>query len=72
MTSTSILLVEPKDELAQSIIKVLEPSGYRVTHVRTGRSALLEPSTANIIGDRNRIVSCLRKIRFRSGVAIRP
>ena len=24
MTSTSILLVEPKDELAQSIIKVLE------------------------------------------------
>ena len=61
MTSTSILLVEPKDELAQSIIKVLEPSGYRVTHVRTGRSALLEPSTAITLVSSNLPDMCVRE-----------
>ena len=40
MAETNILLVEPKDEFAQPVIRVLEDSGYRVTHSRTGRSAL--------------------------------
>lgn len=47
MTETNILLVEPKDELAQPVIRVLEESGYQITHSRTGRSALLE-QTADI------------------------
>ena len=42
MAETNILLVEPKDEFAHPVIRVLEDSGYRVTHSRTGRSALLE------------------------------
>ena len=75
MTSTSILLVEPKDEFAQPIIKVLVQSGYRVTHVRTGRSALLEPRTAITLVSSNLPDMCVREFvhchnkQVRAGVA---
>lgn len=47
MIKTKILLVEPKEELAQPVSRVLEESGYEVTISRTGRTALLE-QTADI------------------------
>lgn len=44
MLITEILLVEPNDHYAQPVIQVLEDAGYRVTHARTGRSALIDVS----------------------------
>jgi len=42
MADTCVLLVEPKDALAQPALEVLEKAGYAAFHARTGRSALLE------------------------------
>lgn len=60
MTETNILLVEPKDELAQPVIRVLEESGYQITHSRTGRSALLEQAADITLVSSNLPDMCVR------------
>ena len=61
MAETNILLVEPKDEFAQPVIRVLEDSGYRVTHSRTGRSALLEGAAPITLVSSNLPDMCVRE-----------
>ncbi|KFI13941.1 sigma-54-dependent Fis family transcriptional regulator [Vibrio coralliilyticus] len=61
MAETNILLVEPKDEFAQPVIRVLEDSGYRVTHFRTGRSALLEGAAPITLVSSNLPDMCVRE-----------
>lgn len=61
MTETNILLVEPRDELAQPVIRVLEESGYQVTHSRTGRSALLEQQAVITLVSSNLPDMCVRE-----------
>ncbi|MCJ2378580.1 sigma-54 dependent transcriptional regulator [Vibrio sp. ZSDZ34] len=46
MMNKDILLVEPSDHFAQPMIDVLQQAGYRVNHIRTGRTALLQTSAA--------------------------
>lgn len=46
MSLKHIQLIEPDMTLAQRVIEVLEPCGYRVTHVTSGRAALFNPSDA--------------------------
>ncbi|SKA52982.1 sigma-54-dependent transcriptional regulator [Enterovibrio nigricans] len=50
MKKTDILLVEPNENIALSVIDVLKEAGYQVKHARTGRSALLgEPATISLV-----------------------
>ncbi|MEZ8099477.1 sigma-54 interaction domain-containing protein [Vibrio bivalvicida] len=59
--TANILLVEPKDELAQPVIRVLEESGYTITHSRTGRSALLEQAAGITLVSSNLPDMCVRE-----------
>lgn len=61
MAETNILLVEPRDEFAQPVIRVLEEAGYHVTHSRTGRSALLEGSASITLVSSNLPDMCVRE-----------
>ncbi|MDN3609469.1 sigma-54 dependent transcriptional regulator [Vibrio ostreicida] len=76
MSETTILLVEPKDEFAQPVLRILEESGYRVNHVRTGRSALLEEAVPITLVSSNLPDMCVRDFvrchqnREGNGVAI--
>ncbi|MEJ2765330.1 sigma-54 dependent transcriptional regulator [Photobacterium sp. MCCC 1A19761] len=73
-----IQLVEPDMMLAQRVIDVLELSGYRVTHVTSGRAALFNPTEAiTLVSSSLRDMSLTEWIkrhqevsRAQSGVAI--
>ncbi|WP_165312877.1 sigma-54-dependent transcriptional regulator [Vibrio ziniensis] len=76
MSRLDILLVEPNELLAQSVIEVLTIAGYQVRHERTGRSALLQSPAAITIVSSNLSdisvhdwVACHQK-QVGSGVAI--
>ncbi|MGG5572662.1 sigma-54-dependent transcriptional regulator [Vibrio diazotrophicus] len=76
MSTLDILLVEPNELLAQSVIDVLTDAGYNVRHERTGRNALLQsPASITIVSSNlcdisvHDWVACHQK-QSRSGVAI--
>ncbi len=46
MINMDIQLVEPNEELARPILETLRAAGYAVSHVQTGRAALLECQVA--------------------------
>ncbi|MDF2152623.1 sigma-54 dependent transcriptional regulator [Vibrio sp. CAU 1672] len=76
MTIADILLVEPNENLAQSVLEKLQEAGYRTRHARTGRGALLEERAGVTLVSSNlpdmcvrEFVSCHQKQR-NAGVAI--
>ncbi|ENM5759311.1 sigma 54-interacting transcriptional regulator [Vibrio mimicus] len=76
MTKLDILLVEPNENFAQPVLKVLQEAGYCVRHMRSGCSALLETHAAiTLVGSDlsdmcvREFVSCHQKQR-KAGIVI--